>query len=127
MVLRVAGNDAFARKRPVVFLANGDDLARVARAEVVERVVPGHAGDAGDEQRQRKRFVGARNHTHIVAKLQAQDDGCWSSACPAAGHEGRVVGRRIDSAGRVRDNAHQDCAARLQHAELLELFGLLER
>ena len=46
---------------------------------------------------------------------------------PAAGDERRVVGRRIDAAGGVIDDGHQDRAARLQHAKLLELLRLLER
>ena len=62
VVLGIARDDAVARERPVVFLANGDDLARIARAEVVERVVTGDAGDAGDQQGQRNRFVGAGDH-----------------------------------------------------------------
>ena len=68
VVFGVAGDDAVAGERPVVFLANGDDLARIARAEIVERVVAGDAGHAGDEQGQRNRFVGAGDHDGIVAE-----------------------------------------------------------
>ena len=50
VVFGVAGNDAVAGERPVVFLANGDDLARIARAEVVKRVVARDTGDAGDQE-----------------------------------------------------------------------------
>ena len=41
--------------------------------------------------------------------------------------ERRVVGRRVDAAGGVLDDADQDRAAGLQHAKLLELLGLFER
>ena len=58
VVFGVAGDDAVAGERPVVFLANGDDLARITRAEVVKRVVARHAGDAGDQKRQRNRIRG---------------------------------------------------------------------
>ena len=66
MIFGIARDDAVARQRPVVFLANSDDLARIARAKIVQRVVTGYTGDAGDQKRQWKRFVGAGNHTAIV-------------------------------------------------------------
>ena len=40
----------------------------IARAEVVERVVAGDAGHAGDQEGQRDRFVDARDHAGIVAE-----------------------------------------------------------
>ena len=42
-------------------------------------------------------------------------------------HKRRVVRERIDAARAVLDNSYQNCAARLQHPQLLKLLGLLER
>src|SRR3954451_16504875 len=49
VVLRVTGNDALARKRPIVLLTDGDDLTRIARAKVMDRIKPRHTGDASNK------------------------------------------------------------------------------
>src|SRR4051794_10566124 len=49
VVFGVAGDDAVAGEGPIVFLADGDDLAGIARTEVVEGVIAGDTGDAGDQ------------------------------------------------------------------------------
>ena len=47
-----------AMQPPIVALADADHLAGIAGLEIVERVVARHAGDAGDQQRQRRRGRG---------------------------------------------------------------------
>ena len=106
----------------------------------MKRVVAGDAGDAGDEQRERDGFVGAGDHASYCSRTNSE---CGvgrrnvsqsihrvrmpHAAFGVAGDEGRIVGRRIDAGGGVVDDADQDRAAGLQHAELLELLGLFER
>ena len=72
MVLGVAGNDALARERPIVFLPNRDDLPRIARTEIIERIVACHPGDAGDQKRQGNRFVESRNHASILTQRRRE-------------------------------------------------------
>jgi len=49
MILCIASDDAITQKRPIVFLPNGDHLPRIPPPENNERVVPRHAGNAGDQ------------------------------------------------------------------------------
>src|SRR4051794_33668882 len=51
-IIRVEGDDAVAHEAKGLARANTDDPAGEAVAEVVERVVPGDARDAGDEERE---------------------------------------------------------------------------
>ena len=62
MIFGIAGYNAFTSKGPIIFLANRNDLTWITRAKVVKRVVTGDAGDTGNKQGQRDRFVGAGNH-----------------------------------------------------------------
>ncbi len=73
VVFGVAGDDAVAGQRPVVFLANGDDLTRIARAEIVERVVARDTCYAGDEHGERERFVGAGDHGTDCTRNRLQE------------------------------------------------------
>ena len=48
MVLRIASDDAFARKRPIIGLTNGNHLPRIALAKIMQRVIARDTGNAGN-------------------------------------------------------------------------------
>ena len=50
-ILGILGDDAAARELPRLPGPNADDLAGIARVEIMKGIEAGHAGDAGDEQR----------------------------------------------------------------------------
>lgn len=126
MILGVAADNALARERPVVVLPDGDDLAGIAGAEVVEGVIARDTGNAGDEQRERRRFVGAGDHSAILTDSRRVSQ--WDlTGGAAAGDESGIVGWRIDAYGGVIDDGYLDSAAVLEHAELFELLGQFKR
>src|SRR6478735_1934345 len=62
VIFGITGSNAFPRQRPVIFLANRDDLSWITRAKIVECVVTGDAGHTGNKQGQGDRLVGAGDH-----------------------------------------------------------------
>ena len=61
VILGIASDDVTTPQRPVVALADADHLPRIFHLEVVKRVVPRDAGNAGDEERKRRWGEGVRH------------------------------------------------------------------
>src|SRR5262245_43708841 len=64
-IFGIADFDAESREPPIVALADADYLARVSRLQIWQCIVPRHAGDAGYENRKRRR---RRGPDHLKAE-----------------------------------------------------------
>ena len=84
-------------------LADRNDLAGVAGEEVMKGVVAGNSGDAGDEQRKWRWFVGAGDHAAILTESRRVSQ--WELTCgAAAGDKGGIVGGSINAGGGMIDD-----------------------
>src|SRR5262245_2640788 len=88
-IVAVAGQDAFAPQRPVIFPADADHLAAISVAEEVEGVIAGAPRDSRDEQRQRRVgsvVFGGAEHQRILnpfGNASPNTQSCsWASSRP---------------------------------------------
>ncbi len=125
VVFGVAGDDAFAGEGPVVFLANGDDLSRVASAKIVEGVVARDTGNAGDEQRELNRFLRIRNHEAIVRKARQCAEYPLNASQPEIVSSSLRFRRRVTCFAQIWERASGivTCLGQGEHVDLLN-FGV---
>ena len=72
VVLDVAGQNIRTAQPPIPRWADADDLPRVFAAKVIHRIVPGDAGDSGDQQWQANLWQVVQSADHDLKECDAR-------------------------------------------------------